>query len=181
MRSVRKSLFSRRLSSLRACNEKGEFLAKFQEIESQAARAEGVRLLARKGYFGPELKQKLMLKGISEEAAGEAVQYFEQKGYIHDGNRAVGVARRELKKGHGPQYIFQMLKHKKISSSEVAKLRPVIEKEEKQSLQAYLKKRSSALQGKDRRKIIAQLLRRGFSYEAVQEAFKGSMSEIDIE
>lgn len=181
VQTVHKPLFFRRLGSLRACSDKGEFLAKFQEVEAQAARAEGVRLLARKGYFGPELKQKLMLKGISEEAADKAVQYFEQKGYIHDGNRAEGVARRELKKGHGPQYIFQKLKHKKISSAEVAKLRPLIEREEKQSLQAYLKKRSSALQGKDRRKIIAQLLRRGFSYEAVQEAFKDSMSEIDIE
>jgi len=179
VRIVYKSLFIRHLNVLRECCGKEEFLVKFQEIEAQAARAEGVRLLARKGYFGPELKQKLVLKGISEEAADKAVEYFEQNGYIHDGNRAEGVARRELKKGHGPQYIFQMLKHKKISREEVAKLRPLIEKEEKQSLQAYLKKRSSALQGKDRRKVAAQLLRRGFSYEAVQEAFQYSEDGVD--
>lgn len=171
VQTVYKSLFIRRLSCLRSCNEKKEFLDKFQQIEAQAARAEGVRLLARKWRFGPELKQKLMLKGISEKTADQTVHYFEQKGYIHDGNGAENVARRELKKGHGPQYIFQMLKHKKISSDEVAKLRPLIEKEEKKSLQAFLKKRSSTSKEKDRRKLIAQLLRRGYSYAAIQDAF----------
>lgn len=179
VRTVCKSLFIRRLSVFRGCCDKREFWIKFQEIEAQAARAEGVRLLARKGYFGPELKQKLIQKGISEEVADKAVEYFEQKGYIHDRNRAEGVARRELKKGHGPQYIFQMLKQKKISKEDVANLRPLIEKEEKQSLQAYLKKRSSALQGKDRRKVAAQLLRRGFSYEAIHEVFQNSEDDVD--
>ncbi len=171
VQTVYKLLFVRRLSSLRACSKKEELLAKLQEIEARAAHAEGVRLLARKGYFGHELKHKLMLKGISEATADETVRYFEQKGYIHDGNRAENVVRRELKKGHGPQYIFQMLKHKKISLDEVAKLRPLIEEEEKQSLQAFLKKRSSTSKEKDRRKVIVQLLRRGYSYQAIQDAF----------
>ncbi len=170
VQTVCKSLFVSRLSCLQECKEKEEFLAKFREIEVQAARAEGVRLLARKARFGRELKQRLMLRGISEVAAGQTVRYFEQKGYIHDGNRAENLVHQELRKGHGPQYIFQMLKHKKIASDEIARLRPLIEKGENQSLQAFLKKRSSTLKEKDRKKLISQLLRRGYSYEAIQKA-----------
>lgn len=168
-RTVYKNLFVKYLSVLKGCREKQEFLAKFEEIESQAARAEGIRLLARKGYFGPELRQKLELKGISEKAADEAVEFLKSKGYIHDGNRAEGVARRELSKGHGPQYIFQLLKQKGISTEDVAKLRPLVREEERRSLLAYLNKRSSAFEGKNRKSIAAHLLRRGFSYETIKE------------
>jgi len=167
VKSAYKSLFINYLKALQACVEKEEFLAKFQEIEARVARKEGLRLLARKGYFGSELKQKLILKGISDDTADQVVQHFEQKGYIHDGNRGESIVRRELKKGHGSQYIFQMLKHKKVSSDEIAKLRPLIEKEEKQCLYAYLQKHSSALLRQDRRKLVTKLLRRGYSHESI--------------
>lgn len=179
-RVVHKSLFIRSLGKLRACREKEEFLTLFRELEGKIARAEGVRLLSRRGYFGHELKQKLLFKGLSEGAAAEAVSYFEQKGYINDGSRAESLIRHELNKGHGPQHIYQVLKHKKIAAREIDQHRALIENEEKRSLQAYLKKVSSRLKKKDfkeKRKLIAQLLRRGYSYEAIRSCINENVCD----
>lgn len=162
---VSKSLFARSLGKLRACRDKEEFLSVFRELELRIARAEAVRLLARKGYFSHEMRQKLLLKGLSEEAVSQVVQACVQKGYIDDAGRAQGVVRRELKKGHGLRYIDRMLQSKNVARG------TVLATEEETSLRAYLRKQSSKIDLSDkqqRTKLIAKLLRRGYSYEMVR-------------
>lgn len=170
-RIVYKNLFIRHLSVLRKCQTQEEFLAVFNELELRIARSEGIRLLSRKGYFKHELQQKLLLKRLSEEAVFQVLLNFEQQGYLNDAERAKGLIRRELKKGKGPQVIYQMLEQKNL---ETHTYRSSIASEEKSSLEAYVKKRSLTTKMQDRaqrQKVIAQLLRRGFSYGAIRSVF----------
>lgn len=168
--AVNKALFSRRLKALERCREKSELIAECRKIERQAALVEAIRLLSRKGYFRHELMDKLISKGFSDEAAEHTVEEMGKKGYIDDQLRSEKIVRMELEKGHGPQYICQMLKHKRVPSDVIAALLPLMKKSEKQSLKSHLTKRSKMSDPHDQKKKIARLLRRGYSFDAIQEA-----------
>lgn len=167
VKTIYKPLLFKCLSQLSACREKEEFTSLLHEMECKAAKEEGIRLLARKGYFAAELKQKLLCKLLSEEAVDQAMAFFQQKGYVQDCKRAEAVVRKELEKGKGPQFISQLLKHKKVSSDELMRLKPLIAEEEQSALRRFLQKKSEKLARLDRNKLIAYLLRRGFTYDAI--------------
>jgi regulatory protein len=161
------TLFVKHRKSLERCRDKTDFIAELSKIVGRAAQIEAIRILSRKGYFKQELVDKLVDKGFSEEVAQHAVDEMEGKGYINDRQRAEKIIQRELAKGHGPKYICQLLKHKRVSSSIISALVPLIKESETQSLSTHLTKRS---QVSDRKKAVARLLRRGYSYEAIQQA-----------
>ncbi len=172
-RTVTKFLFIRELNKLRFCEEKDDFLKKFQEVEVQAARKEVVRLLSKKSYFTEELRKKLLQRGICESIVELTLLYCEEKGFVDDSSRTERLIMSEFQKGHGSQYIYFKLKQKKIPSSEVAKFRAFIATEEKRSLQNFLKKGRKKV--KEGHQLIAQLLRRGYSYESVQSVLGGDL------
>jgi len=170
IRTVIKPLFMKHLNFINKCQNKEDFLTQFKALEIRIAKAEGRRLLARKGYFSEELSQRLRFKRLSEEVIDLTIQYLEEKEWIQDRDRLEAMARRELKKGHGLRYILRMLANKTKRPEEIAELKPLIEEGEKESLQAYLNKKSATKYQGDFQKLQAHLLSRGYSYEAVKEA-----------
>lgn len=169
VQTVHKRLFSRHLRDFHRAADKKSFLELLQKAELNIAHRLGIYLLARRGYFSAELKERLQRRRLSEEAIDRVIFDFVQKGYIDDSSRLDRWIAKEFEKGHGSKWIYQMLK-KKVSSEEIKRLSSKIQKMENASLQKYLSKRSQMKVSKDRKKQIAQLLRRGYSYEAIRSA-----------
>lgn len=111
--SIHKSLLSKYLHDLRRC----QTLSEFQELEQKMAKYEALRLLGIKGRLSSELRQKLLLKGLSERAAAWAIQECQRLGFLNDDEEAKRIAERLLERGYGTLYIDYKLKAKGMALS----------------------------------------------------------------
>ncbi|MBI3236431.1 MAG: RecX family transcriptional regulator [Chlamydiales bacterium] len=123
--------------------------------------------MARRGYFSSELKERLQRKRFSEKAIDRVVYDLIQKGYIDDAGRLEAWISKEFAKGHGSKWIYQAFK-KKVGKEEIQRFLPAIQEGEKASLEKYLSRRASQRALKDRKKLIRQLLQRGYSYQTIR-------------
>ena len=168
-----KPLFFGRLKTLSSCQSMQECQEAIQKIETHLVKSEVLRMLARKSYFSDEIRQKLHLKGFSERAIAYALEVALKGGFSDDSQKTQRLIEREQRKGYGAQSIIFKLKQKKIPAEDLQLLKGNMVLEEKKSLQELLQKKYSRVDWKDpvsKRRALAQLQRRGFSFESIREA-----------
>lgn len=139
-----------------------EVLTWLGEIEVKLAKASAYRLLALRSYSKAMLLDKLKGKGFSLIPCLKVIGEIEQLGYLSDeefGKRAVD---QKIVQGYGPLYIEKYLQSKGLDPR-LARQRMDREKQ-KQSLMKWARK----LKGKEKSKMIAFLLRRGFDFSLIQ-------------
>ncbi len=168
--SVFKKLFFRELNRLISLVDFAEFEEKWRALESKIAKQEVVKLLSRKGYLSDELRQKLALKRFSKEAIEHAISFGQKGGYVNDDVEIERIVRGALRKGKGPQAVLHQLKQKRVSEALIKEVRAPLFEQEKHALEEWVRKKYGAIDFPDRiqrQKIIGQLMRRGFSSEAI--------------
>lgn len=128
-------------------------------------------LLAKRAYFSKELAAKLREKEFPEGEITSLIEELKQQGWLNDQELAERFVSRQREKGYGARVIAQKLRMKageipiEIDDGEIL---PLIEKK-------YLKKLPH-----DRNKVIASLMRRGFSYDLIDKAIRTITEEMEF-
>lgn len=139
---------------------------------SHAVRA-GVRMLA----FGANTKRglvaKLCRKDVTREAAQEAAEYLEARGYISEEEDAVREAERNVAKMRGRNRIRSILYEKGYDSTAVAAAERYLDGVDFVELcRRLIERRYSAMLADPAscRKMAATLMRNGFTMREIREA-----------
>ncbi|HOA98875.1 MAG TPA: regulatory protein RecX [Candidatus Atribacteria bacterium] len=132
---------------------------------------QGFRYLNRKMYTRGELFQKLARDGFSREEIEEALQFLEERGYLNDEEFVkIYVETRRRLNPRGLQAIKDELRRKGVSHELLDSLREFFPREEEVKDARGLIREWSG-EGKEKEDINNRLLRRGFSWEVVEEAW----------
>lgn len=131
----------------------------------QSIKAKAFSLLAKRAYFSKELERKLLEKGYPHQEIATLLQELREKGWLNDEELANRFVERCREKGYGARMIAFKLREK---AGEVA---IPIEESKEAALQLIQKKYRRDLPEK-RDKVIAALLRRGFSYDLIKTLLK---------
>ncbi len=137
------------------------------------ARERALYLLGLRDYACKELEQKLYSEADPDTAAA-VVERLRQVGLLDDERYAARLARSLSEVKHYPRRrIEQELRHRGISSVVVQAVVSELEGEDfEQALALLEKKYYNKLNDPDsRRRVVAALARRGFSYGAIRRAF----------
>jgi len=122
-------------------------------------------------YTRGELFQKLARDGFSREEIEEALQFLEERGYLNDEEFVkIYVETRRRLNPRGLQAIKDELRRKGVSHELLDSLREFFPREEEVKDARGLIREWSG-EGKEKEDINNRLLRRGFSWEVVEEAW----------
>ena len=170
-REVPKYLFYNELRRFPVQLNWEEFLSRFNLLEEKIAKRQAIALLSKRGYLSSDLETKLLFKGLSPKGAKAAVVYCQEKGFVNDTQEIARLIAREQKKGLGAKAIFFKLKQKKkIDDHQLRRGLDQTETSEKEALEKWLIKNAKKVKWNDpleMRKLMAKLMRRGFSGELV--------------
>lgn len=172
--TVNKKMFFKELQRLTNCPSRQEFIQTFSLLEVKLAKQAVVNLLARKGYLSQELEKKLSAKGFSPQAIDQAISSAKRGGYVDDAQELARFMRSEARKGRGPQMTLFKLKQKQVPEEALQQIKSDMFGSEHQVLQEWVKKKridSNFKDHKERHRCYAQLMRRGFSLEAIRAVF----------
>ena len=119
-----------------------------------------VRLLAMRDHSTHELRQKLIKRKATDLEA--AITRCQELGYLDDRRWAEAILRREVRRGHGPHWIANILHRNRLPRATIRELLATVD--EGAAIQALLEGR---LKGRTPQKARAALARRGFTAAAV--------------
>ena len=135
------------------------------------ARTAAADLIGRRAMSRRDLEKKLREKGASEAEARYAAEWLEAIGAINDAEYAAALVRHYGGRGYGPSYIRQKLYEKGVPKElwEDA----LEELPEGSPIDAFLasRLRGRAPDEKEKRRLTNALLRRGFAWGEIREAW----------
>ena len=136
-------------------------------------RAKAVELLSRNAFSCKGLVRRLREKGISPEDAQDAVEWLVSLGALNDAAYASELVRQCAEKGYGPARIRSKLYEKGVPSELWEDALSNLPADGSQ-IQTFLTKklRGRIPDEKEKRRLTAALLRRGFSWENIRNAWK---------
>lgn len=140
-----------------------EILTWLEEIEYKLVKASAYRLLARRSYPKLLLLQKLKEKKFSELQCRKVIGEIEKLGYLSDEDFGEMAVSQKINQGYGPLFIERYLQGLGLDPR-LARQRMSAEKQKE-----AIKKWSFKLRGKEKKKRIAFLIRRGFDFSMIQE------------
>lgn len=130
--------------------------------------------LSRRSHSEKELLDKVIKGGVDRESAVKAIERFKELGYINDRDFAFEYTEYLLNsKRYSLNRVKQELFYKGISKDIISEAIDGIETDQAQTViniinKSYVRKLNE--EG-GREKVIAALMRRGFSYSDIKEAF----------
>ena len=136
------------------------------------ARAKGLELISRRMLSVRELEQKLVQKGISEEAAHDCALWLEENRFLDDEAYASALARHYSAKGYGAGRLKHELSRRGVERGlwdEAIEQMPENTDKIDRFIAARLKDSSDREQIN---KVSAALFRRGFSWEEIRQALR---------
>lgn len=149
-----------------------EFSLLEQKINTRRAYNHCVSLLSRRDHTAKELKTKLWQKGYNEESF-EAIDKLIEQGYVSD-ERFASYYAAELKnlKGYGKRRIEQELMRKGVSREIISATVEQMDFEDDRILEVIRRKYKCCFEDeKNRQRAVNGLLRLGYSYSDIKDAF----------
>ncbi|WP_293445795.1 regulatory protein RecX [Persephonella sp.] len=128
----------------------------------EKAKSYALKLLSKRDYFEAELRNKLSLKGFSEEEIQKTIEYLKEQKLLDDKKLLERYKEINLQKGKSPLSIKNKLYRKGITDIEFS-----YEEELKSALHLLRFKYKKEKRYAD---IVKFLKNRGFSYSVIQEA-----------
>jgi len=128
-----------------------------QSIQSKAS-----FLLAKRSYFSKELAKKLEDKGYPKKEIESLISELTKRGWLNDQELAKRFIQRQKEKGYGGKVIAWKLKEKG------GEMGAFIEDSE-EDIKSFLQKRYRKDLPEKKQKVIAALMRRGFSYDLINK------------
>lgn len=176
-KEIHTTIFGRKPSLPQRCNSQEEFEEQFSILEYKASLQYALKRLSMKTHSSAELKKNLVQRCVAEDTATKVIDECMRLGYLNDQVWMEGYVRGLLSKKLGPQAIIFKLRLKGVQE-DVA--RGVLEQFDsgdapKRRIEGLLqsKYRSKDLTDfKSREKVIASLMRKGFSFDDIREAMQ---------
>lgn len=173
-KEVSKFAFRRYLQPLARLSSRDEVIEKFKEVQKKVATNSAINALAKRARFTKSLRSEIAKKGIDLPIIDEVLEACTKKGYLNDAALACSHVRVRLRKGYGMTRILMELKEKTGLSLE--KVKEMVEfdteTEEDTLLQLLEKKYKNRdlSDYKERQKVFAALVRRGYKSDQVANA-----------
>jgi len=175
-KTVSTAIFGYQINLPDKCTDIIELERLFSLLEYQQAHHYALKLLSNKSFLTADLRRALKTKQISTETIDRVIGECSRHGYLNDHAWAQGVIRQHLARKDGPQKIARKLLAKGLSYDEVSQL---LEDEcDKQTQQQLIfrmletRYRNRNLKDfRERQKVIAALIRKGFSMEDILSVF----------
>ena len=170
-REIHPSIFGRRPSFPKEV-ETGEWERLFAGLEYRSAKNYAVRRLSAHSLPSASLARSLRQRLVSENTIVRIVDEFSSQGYLNDRDWAASFARVQSARKVGPKAIAMKLAGKGIDKEYAAAALESFSNEDKQKesimllLNTKYKKRDLS-DFKEKQKVVASLIRRGFDYELV--------------
>jgi SOS response regulatory protein OraA/RecX len=180
-KEVSKSLFLSDLKKIANEENWEKFLSSFQLLEEKIAKKYAIALLAKKAYLSSALHTKLVAKGLSSQAAKVATDWCVQKGYLNDEQAIARLIAKEQRKGLAAKAIYLKLRqHKKLDAQVLRQGLEQAAISDEAALEQWLKRHAKKIDQQDalsRKKLMAKLIRLGFSAEHVFSRFNRLFEE----
>lgn len=133
--------------------------------------------LAHKSCLVAQLIDKLVEKGIEIHIAEKVVEECRALGYLDDNAWIDSYVRRQLDRKDGPRKIAEKLRQKGISSSASSEAFSThcTADSQQQLINTLLEtryRRRDLTDFKEKQKVVAALMRKGFSYPSIAEALR---------
>lgn len=120
--------------------------------------------LARKSYCSWELRQKF----ADLEEIDSLIEEFQQKGYINDSEWLEAFIAAKERCGNSPLAIGAKLRNKGVPREVIMDLLGAHSPEEALKQAIYKKTKGKIVEGPEKQKLIASLLRKGFSWNLIR-------------
>ncbi len=155
----------------------------FSRKERRLAKGFTIKRLMVKNYHSQELSNLLKERLINQTLINEIIAEYEEFGYIDDQDWIDGMLRREMSHQAGPKQVIWKIRNKGVKEDDLEeKIREQypLETQVEQITTLIAKKyhKKNLEDYKDRQKVIAAMARRGFDFEAIQQAL--SAQGIDV-
>lgn len=149
----------------------------FEKAEYRAATVFVLKRLSIKAYLASELQNKLVEHYVSEATAERVIQECRRLGYLNDEEWLNGFVQRQIARKLGPMAILMKLRAKGVSQEKAEELVGALDNEDgrKERIMNLLTTRyrnRDLSDFKSREKVIASLIRKGFSFSDVKEAIR---------
>jgi regulatory protein len=142
-----------------------------------SVRGAAIRLLSRRDLTAAELRERLLDLEFSKDDIDDAIVRLRQERFLDDGRVAAAHVRTASQiKRRGRLRIRRELEARGIDSVTIAEaMSQVGDDDERATIQAFLTRRRVPvdLDHASRRRLFNQLLRRGFSSDAISKALRG--------
>lgn len=153
--------------------------SEFDELESAAdfrkAVIKGLELLAYGANSRRAIERKLKMRGHDPEIAARAADYLAEKRYINESSDAQSVLRSGLAKGYGRSRIIMKLREGGYGEEAISEVREQLEEIDFVARCADLVRKKYGSVPADKKaaeKIAASLVRYGYSYSEIKDAFR---------
>lgn len=153
------------------------FQEKFKKLEYVKAKKYALDCLALRSYLSIQMKKLLKRNLVSEETIEEILQECTRLGYLNDNEWLEGFVKRQLARHTGPQRIICQLMNKGISRVEAHKYvgMYVQANTSQHSIQHLINtkyKTRNLADYREKQKVFAALIRKGFDIQAVKDTLK---------
>lgn len=162
-------------NSLPSTHSKSDFKDRLGEIILAGARHYTLKRLSLRSYSTFEVHSFLKERLVPESIITQVLESFINEGYLNDQEWVDATIRGQTRKKAGPRLIKSKLMKKGLSSDQIEQA--FVKAGVYESQQAQIKKlmetrfRSKDLKDRNQRdKVTAALLRKGFSWEAIEQA-----------
>ena len=156
-----------------------EELAELRRDSSRSlARDQAIELISRRRMSRRELRERLLRRGVGEDAAEYSLQWLEERGFLSDESYAAAVARHYAAKGYGAGRVRAELSRRGVDRAlwdEAVEQMP----EPDDKLDRFIAARLRDPEDREQlRKLSAALFRRGYSWEQIRAALRRHTDEI---
>lgn len=149
-------------------NSLDQFREYFSEFEYQQAKKFILKRLSRRSYPSPELRRLLTDRLVSSHNIEKIIAMCQRLGYLHDENWKSHFIEEQRRKGVGPRLIRDKLRMKGLNTAQVSN--------DQQPLILRLLETRYRLRNlrdtKEKHKVIASLIRRGFDLAIIHECLE---------
>ncbi len=173
-KEVHSSIFGKKPQVPKACESRHAFEEQFSLLEKKCARNFVLRRLAKRSYSSFELSKLLKEHLVAADSVEDVVEGIMREGLVNDKDWIDGFIGRNLRK-EGPKALYLKLKGKGVPEELIAASLQLHEEQSPQGerIRALLesKYRNRDLSSfKERQKVIASLMRKGFEFEEITQA-----------
>jgi len=160
-------------------------LERLQELaDIEAAHGAGLRALARRAHARHDLRRRLLQKQHPPHAVDEALARLEATGLLDDARFAIDYAAAKARRGRGPARLIGDLLaqgvERRVAENAVRTSLAAEGVDPAEAVRALAEKRARQLAGLPqpvrKRRLVAFLMRRGFSGAEVREVVEGLAS-----
>lgn len=171
-KEIHRSIFGKKPTIKFTISTLEDLQQRFQEYEYTRTKNYVYWRLSQKSYSSFELKILLSERLVSDDTAEQVISEIQQSGYINDNDWLSGFVRRQTASKHGPKAIEMKLKAKGVPEHLIAEFLGAAEDsdQQKEGIRRLLSTRYKSrdlTDYKERQKVIAALLRKGYHFEEV--------------